>query len=282
MATAYPWKLHAVKHAQQVCEWLMSHGHMPLDVQHMVIHVTPWTQHVYRQFSEITSGNTCFSPAWSYVHSICKLTIQNYFLNWLWLMRPRLWAFWTLSQAQACWKPESSPASGLALEGLAGPSSGLWAWPNTSLTKFHVLNCSRVGMSSFSLRSANSWRYKCPIVGAIPLTNFSAPRCTECSIQLQNKLSNVSLQNNKRQTECDAWLGPITAYKDQSPHQHISYKNHCLGHCWPWIGCSTGHTIPTTCDTAPVTGTGYVGAGLTCGFGSNTMVCRHCGELLTP
>ena len=45
-------------------------------------------------------------------------------------MKPGLWAFWTLSKAQAHWKPEPSPASGLA-----GPGSGLWlgARPDTSL-----------------------------------------------------------------------------------------------------------------------------------------------------
>jgi len=38
----------------------------------------------------------------------------------------------------------------------------------------------------------------------------------ECSIQLQNKLLDVSLQNKKRQTGCNAQLGPIAAYEDQS------------------------------------------------------------------
>ena len=41
-----------------------------------------------------------------------------------------------------------------------------------------------------------------------------------------------------------------------------------------------GHTVPATSDTAPVTG--YAGAGLAHGSGSNTTVYRHCSELLTP
>jgi hypothetical protein len=41
------------------------------------------------------------------------------------------------------------------------------------------------------------------------------------------------------------------------------------------------HTVPATFDTAPVTGTGYTGAGLTHGFGSYTTVYRHRGKPLT-
>ena len=43
------------------------------------------------------------------------------------------------------------------------------------------------------------------------------------------------------------------------------------------LGCSTGHTIPVTCDTAPATGTGYAGTGKTHGFQPDTTVYQYHG-----
>ena len=51
---------------------------------------------------------------------------------------------------------------------------------------------------------------------------------------------------------------------------------------WNQLGCSTGHTIPVTCNTTPVTGAVYRGMGLSCGFCLDTVVSIYCGILLIP
>jgi hypothetical protein len=55
----------------------------------------------------------------------------------------------------------------------------------------------------------------------------------------------------------------------------LSYLNVYL-HVTPWV--TLDHTIPVTCDTAPVTGTGYAGAGLnhgSCYFTTVSSIPRH-------
>ena len=95
IATVYPWKLCAVRHTTL---WtgtqLMTCGHIPLDVLQTRLQVA-------------AQDNTCFSPAQSYVHRICKLTIQNYFYNWLWSLG------FVLSEPQARSKPNESPSQAI-------------------------------------------------------------------------------------------------------------------------------------------------------------------------
>ena len=43
-----------------------------------------------------------------------------------------------------------------------------------------------------------------------------------------------------------------------------------------------GHTVPVTCNTAPVTGAVYRGTGLSCGFYLDTAVSIYRGILLIP
>jgi hypothetical protein len=144
---------------------------------------------------------------------------------------PNRMNFTCLTRARAL--PHASPVSKSSFSSSSSPLSHL----GSSSQSFKLaLSWSKLYVSPSRVSLNACWtflRIECPVVGATPLTNFSAPRCTECSTQLRNKLSNVSLQYNKRQTECDARLGPIAVYEDQSPCQHISYKNHCLGHYQP-------------------------------------------------
>ena len=53
-----------------------------------------------------------------------------------------------------------------------------------------------------------------------------------------------------------------------------------MGNGITWVGCSMGHTVPVTCNTAPVTGAVYRGTVLSCGFCLDTMVSIYCGILL--
>ena len=62
-------------------------------------------------------------------------------------------------------------------------------------------------------------------------------------------------------------------YKESTCTQEPYHTSILTGLGVPWVTPQV-----TLCDTAPITGTGYTGACLVHGFGSNTMVYRHCSE----